>query len=261
MSNIPSSILHCILLFLVIVIVTSQKRETRSVKASPEAHLAAMEATKAAEAIAQKKFEDDAAPDINHQISEAAMIKDMADVPTKENMASVTKQKFHEIAKNAKIYYVGVYESAQQSEEQRKIFDQCQKQNEGKSAGDCHTQAYMQHRPDLKKAVTIHVNTKQPIILVLSNYEAVDWIVKGNTDKIRLIYATGYYGSEVHTKLTQGKIYGSFYQDNICSGCLISYLPYWSEYKQPERSIMFDYFGKDISSFQGEYYGKTFHLD
>lgn len=98
---------------MVLFIINGERKERRSHMADT----AAVEAARAAEEAAHAKLKEDATPNIESQsgTDPSRSINNHTAITynsPKQQLSEETKQKFHEIAKNAKIYYVGVYESA-----------------------------------------------------------------------------------------------------------------------------------------------------
>lgn len=274
MFNIPSYILHLILFFLVIFILNQGNKEqpTRTVNST------AIEAIKVAEetALAHAKLKSDKALNLEVQRGKifGRYVKNNTVIDGdlyKKQLSEKTKQKFHEISKNTKIYYVGVYESNNKeytsSEEQARL-KECNEKYDLKiekgiypTVRSCWDYAFRSEKENVRDIVIIHVNVKKPIVLVLTNYDAVEWVVKGNTQNIKMIYLSGYHGSEIHTNISQDKIYSSFYKEDKCEFCMASHLPYFYGYENLDQNMMENYFGQPVSYFQGKYKAKEFYLN
>lgn len=178
--------------------------------------------------------------------------------------------KFQELIKDSKLHYIGVYESnanEYSTEEQRARYQQC-RENTNNLTGqieDCWDYAYrVQKSPD-DRSVIVQINSHEPISLILTSYESVKWVLKGNTEQLRVVYLSGYEASEVSPEIlpNNAKLYGSFYKSPNCSRCFPSPFPHFNEYKRdqvPYQTIE-SRFGHPLASIQGMYAAHKFYIN
>lgn len=172
-------------------------------------------------------------------------------------------EKFHTFTTDSKMYYIGVYESSNRDydiNEQRQRMQECRASSSSSHVSDCWEYAYRAEK-NVEDSITIQVNSKHKISLILTSYDSVKWIIKGNTQLVNFVYLSGYHSSELMIPhLGSRKIYAKFNDPSYCQTCLISPLNYFHGYKYDAQLIhtIERYFGKPIDLFQGEYRAKQF---
>ncbi|MCY6413727.1 hypothetical protein QTA56_16595 [Acinetobacter sp. VNH17] len=175
------------------------------------------------------------------------------------------KKKFYRLSEKADIYYVGVKESGQMEDEQRALYDECMRINQGYHHAKCYSYVYSRKHKDFQKSgtVTVNVNVQTPIILILNSYEAVKWHIKDKDEQVKLIYLTGNIESEIFGEIEDNKIYSSFPYTQKCSNCTVSNLENFS-YSQDETKNqikIIDQFGKSAASFRIESRIRELYID
>lgn len=177
---------------------------------------------------------------------------------------------FKQIIGDSTLHYIGVYQSNAReytNEEQDTRRQECDKQNADSSsqnAKDCWDYAYRAEKLNVENTVTVHINSNKAVSLILTSYEPVKWVIKGNTHNLKLVYLSGYNQSDISRHFRKPtQVYSSFYNSNACSSCSPSSLDYFYGYElnsELQRNIQRD-FGKALNSFQGGYRAKSFNIN
>lgn len=169
------------------------------------------------------------------------------------------------LAQKTQLHYVAVYGSNAQEynqEEKRARYAQCNRRQQPITQ-DCWEYAYSAQKENTQNTVTVHILSNKKVTLVLNAYEPVQWILKGNTQNIALVYLSGYHSSSLMRRLPRSvPVYASFYDPSDCDFCQKSQLHYFQSEKHASaiQGIMLDYFGNPLDSFQGQYRAKEFSI-
>lgn len=208
--------------------------------------------------------------DTNHNVTHA-----MSDALSNINQNQAIEKKplvnFKDIIAGSELHYVGVYESNAREytqTEQRKRFTECESRtnniHSSKVASDCWDYAYRAEKTDVENTVTVNINTHRKVSLILTAYDPVKWVIKGNTQNLNLVYISGYHAAEVSPRLSGStKIYSNFHEGTTCSFCLGSDIPYFYGYENSSdlQSKIQQYFQTPLTSFQGAYKAKNVHIN
>lgn len=178
---------------------------------------------------------------------------------------------FKEIIADSELHYVGVYESNAREytqTEQQQRYAECESQannpHSSKAASDCWHYAYRAEKKNVENTVTVNINSNRKVSLILTSYNPVKWVIKGNTQNLKLVYISGYHAAEVSPRLTNStKMYSNFHEGTTCSFCLASDIPYFYGYENSGdlQSKIQQYFQTPLTSFQGAYKAKNVHIN
>lgn len=154
---------------------------------------------------------------------------------------------------DAEIHAIGVYEA----ENPNKVvwWQKCGEL----SHVECHRKYAGQHD---EETIEVNINySKKPIVLVLSAYEPINWKINVIKGQIEGVILAGYYGQRISGISSNIPIHAYTYKS---SSCLCSqddnyFYSYESNDTQFQQKI-YQLTGKNISSFQGKYSGKSFYL-
>lgn len=211
---------------------------------------AALAAAEAAEEAAQ------AASDAAKTVTNATKI-DAADAAAHaakatDNISHTTLQKL-KLSPDTEVHAIGVYEA----ENPNKIvwWQKCGQLSDI----ECHRKYAGQHD---EETIEVNVNySKKPIVLVLSAYEPINWKINILQGRIESVILTGYYGQRITGINSNISVYAYTYKSSYCQ-CFQGSDPFYT-YKSDDMQFykkIFQLTGKNISSFQGKYSGKSFYI-
>ncbi len=201
-----------------------------------------------------------------------------ADMPSIKTTAQAEvkapSSNFQKIIQGSKLHYIGVHESNASEyteDEKRKRHKECSEQQtqqvarQQSAVEDCWDYAYRILKDPENQDVIVQINSQQPVSLILTSYESVKWVLKGNVEQVKMVYMSGYESSDLslNVSASKTKIFGSFYESLNCSRCMPSPLKYFDEYEQsriPSHSIE-QWFGHPLTSAQGTYKGHKFYIN
>ena len=208
--------------------------------------------------------------DTNHNVTHA-----ISNVPSNINQNQAIEKKplinFKEIIAGSELHYVGVYESNAREyteTEQRERRAECERRendpHSSQIAQDCWHYAYRAEKTNVEQTVTVNINTHRKISLILTAYDSVKWVIRGNTQNLQLVYISGYHASDIAPRLSSStKTYSNFHEGTTCSFCLGSDIPYFYGYENSAdlQGKIQQYFQTPLTSFQGAYKAKNVHIN
>lgn len=177
---------------------------------------------------------------------------------------------FHEKTKNSQLHYISVGQSNAREysdAEERQRMDECRKKYDlsiPENGSKCHEYAYLTLKENVDDTVTVQINNSSPISLILSSAKHVHWIIKGNTQNLKLIYVTGYQAAELSGRFNSETVrFSNFQEGSACVSCHASTLPIFhsSNLDSQLQNQLKQYFGKPLDSFQGQYKAKEFVIN
>ena len=177
---------------------------------------------------------------------------------------------FHEKIAGTQLHYIAVNQSNASEytlTEQRQRMEECSEKNDfrnSENALKCHRYAYSTEKKEVEDVVVVQINNSAPMSLILSSSSRVHWILKGQTQNLKLIYVTGHNASELSGAFSPTTLRFSHFDQGInCSGCNSSILTTFhnTNLSPSLEKQLLENFGKPLDSFQGQHKAKEFIIN